>query len=87
MIYLKSCLNYIWPRISITFTYTLIAKIGLESANIEIWPRKYNPLYLVVMKVASVLNFHLQVIYAFYSLKKALFLVKNDEKPTSSDQT
>ncbi len=27
-------------RISITFTYTLIVKIGLESSIIEIWPRK-----------------------------------------------
>ncbi len=80
------------PPVGITdlssiIAYILVVKIGLESAIIEIWPRKYNPLYLVVMKVASVLNFHLKVIYAFYSLKKAPFLIKNDEKPTCSEQT
>ncbi len=52
-------------RISITFTYTLIVKIGLESANIETWPRKYNPLYLVIMNVASVLNFVVVVLSVF----------------------
>ena len=58
--------------LSSIIAYALIIKIGLESAIIEIWPRKYNPLYLVVMKVARVLNFHLRVIYAFYFLIEAL---------------
>ena len=38
-------------RISLALfhNYTVVIKIGLESAIIEIWPsRKYNPLYLVI---------------------------------------
>ena len=42
--------------------YTLYYKDRVGIGQIEIWPRKYNLLYLAVIKVASVLDFHLKVI-------------------------
>ena len=43
---------HFFTDLSSIIAYTLIIKIQLESAIIEIWHRKYNPLYLFVMKVA-----------------------------------